>query len=351
MYLRPNDVEVLHMEWTSRCPLFCQQCARTDWEVGKAVMPTLPMGDMKPDFVDKILPQFPNVDVLHVCGNYGDIIAYPYLLETLDIVNKHEIPMTRLYTNGSARTTEYWVQVAKKLKGTMTFSIDGLEDTNHIYRVGSNWKKVMESAKAFIDAGGYAIWEMLVFEHNQHQVEESRAIAKQWGVEEFVVKKSSRFITGHTSEKKESHQGQNRKGKKTQLLKEPSNKELKNPPKKPTKYDRNLKLVDAAQIGNSAFVTESKVVRKCNKCCCKFHCSYTEHKVVDPPLDLLKMANSFENDFPDMFDASFATLEQYEEDLITFLTVNSDCLTDLLGSVHTDLSMGDNFFGGHCTWD
>ena len=90
MYLRPNDVEVLHMEWTSRCPLFCQQCARTDWEVGKAVMPTLPMGDMKPDFVDKILPQFPNVDVLHVCGNYGDIIAYPYLLETLDIVNKHE---------------------------------------------------------------------------------------------------------------------------------------------------------------------------------------------------------------------------------------------------------------------
>tara|TARA_B100001093_G_scaffold520492_1_gene616742 strand:+ start:10537 stop:11529 length:993 start_codon:yes stop_codon:yes gene_type:complete len=193
MYLRPNEVEVLHMEWTSRCPLFCQQCARTDWEVGKAVMPTLPMGDMKPDFVDKILPQFPNVDVLHVCGNYGDIIAYPYLLETLDIVNKHEIPMTRLYTNGSARTTEYWEQVAKKLKGTMTFSIDGLEDTNHIYRVGSNWNKVMESAKAFIDAGGYAIWEMLVFEHNQHQVEEAKQLSEQMGFKRFRVKRASRF--------------------------------------------------------------------------------------------------------------------------------------------------------------
>ena len=74
-----------------------------------------------------------------------------------------------------------------------------------------------------------ARWDFLVFDFNEHQIEEARAKAKQWGVEEFVVKKSSRFITGHTSEKKESHQGQNRKGKKTQLLKEPSSKALKNP--------------------------------------------------------------------------------------------------------------------------
>ena len=43
----------------------------------------------------------------------------------------------------------------------LRFGIDGLEDTNHLYRRGADWKTVMRSAAAFIDAGGRAEWDFL----------------------------------------------------------------------------------------------------------------------------------------------------------------------------------------------
>ena len=51
------------------------------------------------------------------------------------------------------------------------FAIDGLEDTHSIYRQGTNWKKIIDNVMTFVDAGGKARWDMLVFQHNEHQVE------------------------------------------------------------------------------------------------------------------------------------------------------------------------------------
>ena len=55
-----------------------------------------------------------------------------------------------------------------KAKVKVTFGIDGLQDTNHLYRISTNFDKIIKNAKAFIDAGGFAKWHMLVFEHNEH---------------------------------------------------------------------------------------------------------------------------------------------------------------------------------------
>ena len=54
------------------------------------------------------------------------------------------------------------------------FAIDGLEDTNHLYRVNTNFNKIMENAKAFINAGGIARWDFIAFAHNEHQIEEAK---------------------------------------------------------------------------------------------------------------------------------------------------------------------------------
>jgi hypothetical protein len=74
--------------------------------------------------------------------------------------------------------------------------------------------------KSFIAAGGRARWDFLIFEHNQHQVEEARALSEQWGFEKFVAKKTGRFVTA-TSQKKENHQAINRKGINTVLIQKP----------------------------------------------------------------------------------------------------------------------------------
>ena len=72
------------------------------------------------------------------------------------------------------------------------FSIDGLEDTNHLYRQDVEWNKIMDRVKWFIDAGGYATWKWIPFLHNKHQEEETRALSKELGFKEFQVEDHGR---------------------------------------------------------------------------------------------------------------------------------------------------------------
>ena len=62
-----------------------------------------------------------------------------------------------------------------------------------MYRVSTDWHKIIENAKSFIDNGGDAEWAMLVFKHNEHQIEECRAIANEMKFNNFTVKHTSRF--------------------------------------------------------------------------------------------------------------------------------------------------------------
>ncbi len=52
----------------------------------------------------------------------------------------------------------------------------------------------MESARAFIHAGGEARWEFLAFRHNEDQVEAARSLSESMGFTQFSVEKSARFL-------------------------------------------------------------------------------------------------------------------------------------------------------------
>jgi MoaA/NifB/PqqE/SkfB family radical SAM enzyme len=102
----------------------------------------------------------------------------------------------RIHTNGGARTTLWWEELVTVLpkNHVVIFGIDGLEDTHHIYRVGTTYENVTRNAKAFIDAGGTAEWVFIKFKHNEHQVDEARQRAKELGFSRFTVKNSTRFM-------------------------------------------------------------------------------------------------------------------------------------------------------------
>jgi hypothetical protein len=98
-------------------------------------------------------------------------------------------------TNGGLRSVEWWQELASILnqpRDYVVFSIDGLADTNHIYRINVKWNKVLENAKAFINAGGSAHWDMLVFDHNRHQVDSAEYTAGLYGFKWFRAKVSKR---------------------------------------------------------------------------------------------------------------------------------------------------------------
>ena len=53
----------------------------------------------------------------------------------------------------------------------------------------------MANADAYISAGGSAHWDMLVYRHNQHQVEECETLAQDMGFSWFRAKVSNRGFT------------------------------------------------------------------------------------------------------------------------------------------------------------
>ena len=188
MYIPLDEIKIVQLDHTSRCNLLCPQCART----GNSLMP---INDLTLDDYKLIFEPFigKNISILH-CGNYGDVIASPTFDTTLDWCLENNLNKIRIITNGSARNTSWWRELGKKNIQDVVFSIDGLGDTNHLYRVNSNFNKIIENVKAFVEAGGDARWDYLVFEHNQHQVEQAMELAKKIGVKTFNTKNTTRFI-------------------------------------------------------------------------------------------------------------------------------------------------------------
>jgi MoaA/NifB/PqqE/SkfB family radical SAM enzyme len=99
-------------------------------------------------------------------------------------------------TNGAINNTAWWQELAGILNGTfdyVVFSIDGLEDTNHIYRKNVVWNKLVENVQAYVNADGSAHWEMLIYQHNEHQIELAEQTARDLGFNWFRTKVSKRF--------------------------------------------------------------------------------------------------------------------------------------------------------------
>ena len=69
-----------------------------------------------------------------------------------------------MHTNGSARELHGGKNCKSKSKSYFWHRWIARYNS---YRISTN-DKIIKNAKAFIDAGGFAKWHMLVFEHNEH---------------------------------------------------------------------------------------------------------------------------------------------------------------------------------------
>ena len=221
-----QDIRQVHLEITQKCQAACPMCDRN--QNGGDLNPHINLSELKLEDCMKIFPSrfVQQLDSMYMCGNLGDAIVAEDTMEVFEMFRYLNPNMhLSLNTNAGARDPEWWKSLAKVFgkNGHVIFSVDGLSDTNHIYRQNVQWSKVEQSMDAFIQAGGRARWDFLIFDHNQHQVEQAEQIAKQKGFEKFVAKKTGRFVTTQ-SEAKQSHQAVNKKGDDTAELKKPDEK-------------------------------------------------------------------------------------------------------------------------------
>jgi MoaA/NifB/PqqE/SkfB family radical SAM enzyme len=192
-----RDIKVLHLEPTDVCQAACPLCAREiDPMFDKKIQHHLTMNQILKVFDHT---QIADLDKMFMCGNYGDPAAGQHTLTIYQEFRKIKSNIVLgMNTNGALQNTSWWHELGKLFNQSedyVVFSIDGLEYTNSVYRKNVVWTKLMANAKAYIAAGGSAHWDMLVYRHNQHQVDECEHMARAMGFKWFRAKVSKRGFT------------------------------------------------------------------------------------------------------------------------------------------------------------
>lgn len=195
-----ENIRGIHMELSSLCNAACLICPRykngSESVLDSLVQTSITLEQFQNWFSPELLQQ---VEYWSFCGNVGDpLMAKDFLEIQKYILESNPNSNITVNTNGGIRSPEFWSELgtlfSKSNKSRrVVFSVDGLADTNHIYRRNVKWSKVLENMTAFCQAGGIATWDYLVFQHNEHQLGEAESLAKSIGIDTFAKKRPFGF--------------------------------------------------------------------------------------------------------------------------------------------------------------
>lgn len=200
-----SDIQYLQFELTSHCNAKCPHCPRFDFVIDDVYEST---GRLHPDLklshidVDNVvenlqLEQLTSLKEIILEGDKGDPLMHPQIEKLIDKFVAHpNKPRVSVVTNGNIRNSNWWAKLGGKQYDNLvvTFSIDGNQETNHLYRVGLDFDTIIKNAQAYLEAGGQAIWKMIAFRHNQDQIEQLQKFSQELGFSQFkVVQAQPRF--------------------------------------------------------------------------------------------------------------------------------------------------------------
>ncbi len=188
--LYSHGVQRVHLELTNKCNAACPLCPRKSLPPTKFTEVTLQ--NFKLFFPKKFLETLTD---FNFCGNFGE----PTLCRDIIPIHQyiHDInPRIRfnISTNGAAGSLEFWQELGefyasiKETKSSVKFCIDGLEDTNHLYRVNVPWPALYNHFTIFNSTGALSEWSFIPFKHNQHEFEKIRLLYKLWGFSSLHVR-------------------------------------------------------------------------------------------------------------------------------------------------------------------
>ena len=178
-----------HIEPTSKCALECTLCDRT-W-----FYETFKKRSLHEINVDNIV-KFIGVNAdISLCGNNGDPIYHSKFLELCKKFKANNCSL-HIHTNGSAKTKAWWEKLNNMLTkdDCITFAIDGLADTNHLYRKNAKWNSIMTAVTVLKTRNFKMVWQFIPFKHNQHQIAEAIKMSKKLSFDEFKLTRSDRWL-------------------------------------------------------------------------------------------------------------------------------------------------------------
>ena len=191
---RSNQLQSIEFELANKCNARCPQCPR--YSQGKLVQGLNKHELNLNDIINSVeISTVKNLKAITFKGTTGDPIMAKDFINILKHFKKYN-PTIKVWiaTNGGMHDVEYWQEIAGILNvnDKVVFGIDGLEDTHSMYRVGTDYRKVIENATAFIQAGGNAHWQFIKFAHNEHQWKTCEKLSIDLGFTNFITLHSDR---------------------------------------------------------------------------------------------------------------------------------------------------------------
>ncbi len=186
-----------HLEITRRCTLECPACPRTfdRDQVGLLNIDLCP--DLLKEFFAK--DQLAGIRYIFLSGNLGDPIYHPRFHEIAE--HFFDAQHLAVSTNGMIKKS-FWERVLNSWPSNslLVLSIDGLKDTNHLYRVNSKWEIIEDLFEVIsrVKRKCKIEWKYILFEHNHQDVEEAYNLSKKLGIDSFRLQKT-RPLTNRTN--------------------------------------------------------------------------------------------------------------------------------------------------------
>lgn len=196
-WFNTTQVGRLQLECTNYCNAACPQCDRADMHLSDLNNAAHTLENYKKWFSKYNWDQLTDI---HFCGSVDEPSINPELIDLVQWAHTLSIQTKKISisTNGGTRNVAFWHKLGriskKKGKLTVVFGIDGLEDTNHLYRRNVKWEILQRNFRAYIAAGGDAVWQFIVFSHNKHQLDDVKERLDREGFSKLMLIHSDREV-------------------------------------------------------------------------------------------------------------------------------------------------------------
>ena len=188
----------ISFEPTTSCNLRCPECPSGLRSFSR------PIGMLEPAFFRKTIDELS-----------GELVYLTFYFQGEPYLNKNFLEMVRyaqsrnIYTATSTNAHYLTDDGSKKTIESgldrLIISIDGTtQETYQQYRVGGQLQKVIEGARNIVKwkkelkaSTPYIIFQFLVVKPNEHQIDDLRALAKEVGVDEVILKTAQVYDYEH----------------------------------------------------------------------------------------------------------------------------------------------------------
>jgi len=188
MYIPTLDIEggfydkPINLDITHRCPLQCPSCIR---QKNKYIKNNPKNTDISIANYLKILKTFSYIEL---SGQQSDPLCHPEIIELIFLSRYRKLD---IHTATSHKKKDFYIEAFNtNPNATWIFGLDGLPADSHKHRVNQNGTHLFEMMQLGVEMGINVVWQYLVFNYNQNNIEEARALAKGM---EFRLSLSSRW--------------------------------------------------------------------------------------------------------------------------------------------------------------